>query len=106
MKVKFDKAKQARQISRKLFGHRGTKVEAPKKGGKYNRKQKHRKKEYDSPVFFNYVNFFYCSNASPCSTLSQTSFLIAFIILGLDLKNSLAFSRPTPNFISPSFLSS
>jgi len=44
--VCFDKAKEARRASRELFGHRGTKVEAPKKGGKYNRNQKHRK-NYD-----------------------------------------------------------
>ncbi|MCX6743357.1 MAG: hypothetical protein NT116_03940 [Candidatus Parcubacteria bacterium] len=53
--VSFDKAKEARRASRELFGHRGTKVEAPKKGGKYNRNQKHRNKEYDSPVFFKYL---------------------------------------------------
>ncbi|MCX6746258.1 MAG: hypothetical protein NTX00_04580 [Candidatus Parcubacteria bacterium] len=49
MKVKIDKAKEARRASRELFGHLGHKVEQPKKGKgvKFNRKQKHRKKEDD-----------------------------------------------------------
>ena len=60
MKVKINKAKEARRLSRQLFGHLGHKVEKPKKGKgvKYNRKQKHRKNHDHNPgVFYFSTNY-------------------------------------------------
>jgi len=76
MKVIMDKAKSARRASRELFGHLGHKIEQPKKGRgvKFNRKQKHRKKEYDSPVFFNIYYFSYPYYLFPILFFQRFSF--------------------------------